>query len=355
MAYLPPEAGRSSHAALRRVTKRVARRRQAIAITIVVGLSFGVAASWHAVSAPRGNAQLLARTKSHSGREVATVAAFLPVPQALRSFHGSPSPGEGQWHIAGRVVRGHSAIYETTIRLPDSPSVVAGIAWMDTKLLRAKLYSGSVSPGGLLWKYTAPISNAASETLVAAFNGGFLLKDSNGGYLSEGHLVAPLRAGAASLVIYKNGVATVGKWGRDVTMTPAVVAVRQNLTLLVDHGQPVPGINPADISSWGYSLYKNANAWRSGLGVTAAGALVYVVGPMNIVDLANVLVRAGAIRAMVLDMNPLWPVFSTYAPSSPTGAASPSNGTDLLPTMVQSPARFFELAYARDFVTMSAP
>src|SRR5665213_772485 len=88
MAYLPPEAGRSSHAALRRVRKRVARRRQAIAITIVVGLSFGVAASWHAVSAPRGNAQLLARTKSHSGREVATVAAFLPVPQALRSFHG---------------------------------------------------------------------------------------------------------------------------------------------------------------------------------------------------------------------------------------------------------------------------
>jgi len=226
---------------------------------------------------------------------------------------------------------------------------------MDTKLLRARLYSGSVSPGGFFWKYTAPVSPMASRTLVAAFNGGFLVKDSNGGYLSEGHHVAPLRAGAASLVIYKSGYATVGEWGRDVSMRPAVVAVRQNLTLLVDHGRPVPGLSPADVSIWGYSLYKKANTWRSGLGVTADGALVYVAGPMSIVDLAQVLVRAGAVRAMALDMNPLWTVFATYAPASAHGVASPTNGTDLLPTMVQSPARFFETAYARDFVTMSAP
>lgn len=138
-------------------------------------------------------------------------------------------------------------------------------------------------------------------------------------------------------------------------MTFTVAAVRQNLTLLVDHGQPAPGLNPADVATWGFSLQKIANQWRSGLGVTADGVLVYAVGPMNIVDLADVLVRAGAIRAMALDMNPLWPVFAAYAPSSLTGTASPANGRDLLPTMVQGPARFFELAYARDFVTMSAP
>ena len=264
-------------------------------------------------------------------------------------------PGEGRWRPVGRLVGTRRAIYETTMRLPDNPAAVAGIAWMDTKLLRARLYSGSLSPGGLFWKYTAPVSLRASRTLIAAFSGGFLLKDSHGGYLSEGHLVAPLRSGAASLVIYKNGFATVGKWGRDVSMTSAVVAVRQNLTLLVDNGQPVLGLNPADVSAWGYSLYNSPNAWRSGLGVTANGALVYVVGPMNIVDLANMLVRAGAIRAMVLDMNPLWPVFATYAPPTVNGVASPVNGTDLLPTMVQTPARFFEAAYSRDFVTMSAP
>ncbi|NNN09347.1 MAG: hypothetical protein HKL85_09170, partial [Acidimicrobiaceae bacterium] len=191
-------------------------------------------------------------------------------------------------------------------------------------------------------------------SLVAAFSGGFLLQDSNGGYLSEGHLVAPLRVGAASLVIYRDGFATVGQWGRDVGMTSNVVAVRQNLNLLVDHGHPIAGLNPADVTTWGWSLNNVVNTPRSGLGVTANGALVYVEGPMNIVDLAQLLVRAGAVRAMVLDMNPLWPIFATYAPSSPSALATPANGTDLSPTMLQTPARFFEPSYARDFITMSA-
>jgi hypothetical protein len=224
---------------------------------------------------------------------------------------------------------------------------------MDTRLLKARLYSGSLSPGGLSWHYTAPVSHVAARTLVAAFNGGFLLADSHGGYLSEGKTVAPLRDGAASLVIYANGSATVGAWGSDVKMTRSVVAVRQNLTLLVDHGHAVAGLNPFDTSVWGYALNNVVDTWRSGLGITADGALVYVAGPMNIVDLADILVRAGSVRAMTLDMNPLWTVFATYRPATAGGYASPSNGTDLLPTMVQSPQRFFSLAYARDFVTMS--
>jgi len=226
---------------------------------------------------------------------------------------------------------------------------------MDTKLLRARLYSGSLSPGGTNWKYSAPISPVAATKLVAAFNGGYLLKDSNGGYLSEGRLVAPLRRDAASLVIYANGSATVGQWGRDVGMTANVVAVRQNLGLLVENARPVPGINPGDTLTWGRSLYHNANAWRSGLGVTANGAFVYVVGPMSIIDLAVLLVRAGAVRAMTLDMNPLWPVFAAYSPASPVGPASSANGTDLLATLIQTPSRFFQPTYTRDFVTMSSP
>ena len=55
--------------------------------------------------------------------------------------------------------------------------------------------------------------------------------------------------------------------------------------------------------------------WRSGLGVTASGALVYVTGPsLEITQLAALLVRAGCVRAMTLDMNPDWTVFATYKP-----------------------------------------
>jgi len=264
------------------------------------------------------------------------------------------TPAQGRWTPAGRRVAGHAAIYVTTLRLPAVPTVNAGVAWLDPRLVRARLYSGSLSPGGISWHYSAPIAPAAARTLVAAFAGGFLLSASHGGYLSEGRLVAPLRVGAASLVIYANGSWAVGQWGRDVGMSPRVVAVRQNLTLLIDHGRPVAGLSARDISVWGAALNGVANTWRSGFGVTAGGGYVYVAGPMTVVELAQVLVRAGAVRAMVLDMNPLWPVFATYDPSTPSGLATPANGTDLLSTMLQSPARFFQPTYSRDFVTMSA-
>jgi len=274
-------------------------------------------------------------------------------PPALTPFNSPAQAGEGHWKPAGRLVDGSPAIYTTLLRPAQNPTAEAGVAWIDQSRLHARLYSGSLSPGGYFWKLTAPISHAASKTLVAAFAGGFLLKDSHGGYLSEGHLVAALVRGAASLVIYRNGSIAIGSWGRDLAMRSSVVAVRQNLTLLVDHGSPVPGLYPYDTSTWGSTLHQVVDVPRSALGITASGALVYAEGSMNIVDLASMMVRAGAIRAMVLDMNPLWPVFATYAPSSPNGYATPANGKDLTPSMVQKPDRFFQTRYARDFITLS--
>jgi len=246
-------------------------------------------------------------------------------------------------------------VYETTLEPPQDPGAVAGVAWMDTRLLRPALYSGSISPGGYGWRYTAPVQGAAARALVAAFNGGFQFPSTDGGYFSEGKIVFPLRVGAASLVIYRNGTAIVGEWGRDASMAPNVVAVRQNLNLLVDNGQAVPGLNPNDIWTWGPTLGGIPNVWRSGLGETADGAFVYVAGPsLTVVDLASLLARAGAVRAMELDINPYWTVFATYSPSTPTGAASPQSGADLLPGMIGTPSRFFDPAWNRDFIAMLA-
>ena len=255
----------------------------------------------------------------------------------------------------GRVVDGHPAVHETTLVPPLEPGDVAGIAWMDPKLLRPTLYSGSLNPGGYGWKYTAPVQPAAARTLVATFNGGFQFPSTAGGYFSEGMLVFPLRVGAASFVIYKNGSAIVGQWGRDAAMGPNVVTVRQNLDLLVDHGAAVPGLDRYDISTWGPTLGGIPNVWRSGLGETANGAFIYVAGPsLTVVDLAVLLVRAGAVRAMELNINPYWTVFAIYSPATPTVAASPQNGVDLLAGMIGTPARFFDPSWNRDFITMSA-
>jgi hypothetical protein len=200
----------------------------------------------------------------------------------------------------------------------------AGIAWMDTSLLSARLYSGSGSPGGGPYRYTAPVTPAQAETLVAAFNGGFKMNAARGGYYTEGRMIDPLRTGAASLVIYADGSVDIGAWGSDVTMTPQVVSVRQNLVPLVAGGRPTPRAASANWRAWGSTCAATSCGhgvpgveyqWRSGLGITADGALVYAVGPaLDPLQLAQLLVRAGVVRGMQLDINPAWPVFVTYDP-----------------------------------------
>jgi hypothetical protein len=286
----------------------------------------------------------------------ATGVAHLPEPPPITPFAKPAIPGEGDWSPAGRLVDGIPAVYETTLR-PDAvhTSYVVGVAWMDTKLLKATLYSGSQIPGGGPYPDTAPILPSAARSLVAAFNAGFLMSAANGGYYTDHKMVLPLRPGAASFVVYKNGSAAIGSWGDTVRMAPSVVSVRQNLSLLVQNGKPVPGLNSTTTTKWGATLGNAVYVWRSGLGITANGALVYVGGPgLNITDLANILARAGCVRAMEMDINTTWVNFSTYKPSTPTGLASGANGTELLTQMAGTPARYFQSWWTRDFITMSA-
>lgn len=288
-----------------------------------------------------------------------TVAAgppHLAAPVAMAPFASPAVAGEGQWSAVGRLVDGVPAVYTTELR-PDAihTSYVVGVAWMDTKLLHATLYSGSQIPGGGPFTHTAPVQPTAANSLVSAFNAGFLSGQSNGGYFTDGKTLSPLRNGAASAVIYNDGTMTVADWGRDATLTPNVVAVRQNLDLIVDGGQPVPGLNASDTTQWGNTLGGAVYVYRSGLGVTASGALVYVGGPgLNITDLADILVRAGATRAMELDINTDWVNYSYYSPTTPYAAATPDNGTMLLPQMTGTAGRYFASYWARDFFTMSS-
>ncbi len=281
-------------------------------------------------------------------------SGHLPEPKRIASPAKHPLPGEGVWHVAGReTATGIPTVYEAFVR-PDAvhTSFVVGVAWMDPTLLRAQLYSGSFIPGGGPYKYSAPISPDATKSIVAAFNAGFRIQDANGGYYTGGVMVKPLRKGAASVVIFKDGTMTVAKWGRDVTMSNQIESVRQNLDLLVDHGKALAGLKNQNSTIWGATIGGSFNVWRSGLGVTKDGAIIYVGGPaLSVDDLANVLVRAGAVRGMQLDINTGWVQYSTY--KAPLNASlNGSNGTSLLSSM-SSPSRYFETWWNRDFFTMS--
>ena len=334
----------------------------AISMVCLVGCGHGVGAPHVTIPrSPSSSTTTSATTHPAKSTTTTTTTTVPPPPKP-----GSPPPaalvplvtpalaGEGQWTAAGRSVGGAPVLYITTLRAAGS-GTPTGIAWMDAHRLRGNLYSGSISPGQGPWTYTAPIQPDAALTLVCAFNGGFKLADSHGGYYAESRYFAPLVGGAASLVITQDGTVTVGQWNRDVSMSAAVVAVRQNLTLLVDHGAPVPGLSSDDASAWGSTIGNIPRTYRSGVGVTAGGAIVYVSGPsLDVTQLAGLLVAAGAVRGMELDINPAWDTFTFYTPPTPTGAAAPANGTDLLASMSGGPSRFFEPSWARDFITMSA-
>lgn len=277
----------------------------------------------------------------------------LPAPGRIPPIATPVLPGEGIWHPAGRTVQGVPTMYEAFLRPdPVHTSLVAGVAWMDTDLLKAALYSGDYIPGYGPWALTAPVQPAAAATLSAAFNSGFRLKDAEGGYYTQGRVVAPLRPGAASVVIYKNGAITVGQWGRDVWMSAQVADVRQNLRLIVHGGVPAPGL--ASSYAWGATVANRVHVWRSGLGVTADGALIYVAGPgLNVSSLAGLLARAGAVRAMELDINADWVNLTAYHPVGAQVVATPATGATLLPGMSGGPGRYFMTSWNRDFFTMS--
>ncbi len=279
----------------------------------------------------------------------------LPPPKRMSTPALHPLPGEGVWHVVGReTANGTPTMYEAFVR-PDAihTSYVVGVVWMDPTLLQAQLYSGSTIPGGGPFRYSAPISPSASKNLVAAFNAGFRMSDANGGYYTQGKTIIPLRRGAASAVVFKDGTMSVGMWGRDFKMNNQIASVRQNLDLIVDHGRPVAGLTNANLLKWGLTLGGAFNVFRSGLGVTKTGALVYVGGPaLSISDLANLLVRAGAVRAMELDINTDWVQFSSFRGPLNT-VIGPNNGTSLVNSMVGSPGRYFANWWTRDFYTMS--
>ncbi len=276
---------------------------------------------------------------------------------AAQQLHGLPAPvtpvatpalpGEGQWRVLD-VRHRHPALAVAYLR-PDAKhtSYTAMVAWINPLETRAVWHPGSTEPGHGPWPTRTSLTGSDRTRLAAAFNSAFRLKDSKGGLLAGGRTLRKLRAGAASLVIDKQGRITVGAWGIDVSATPDVAVVRQNLSLLVDEGQLVPGIEVNKGDKWGATIGNSYYVWRSGIGVTATGAAVYVAGDrLSALTLAQLLQRAGAVRAMELDINPDWTSFVEYRSPSSSGIER-----NALPDMKQSPRRYDQTS-SRDFVAL---
>jgi hypothetical protein len=211
--------------------------------------------------------------------------------------------------------------------------MVAGVAWIDTTRTRVTLNPGILEPNVSLPRGPEEVPAALRARLLATFNSAFKLEDDNGGFALDGRTYAPMRAGQATIVGYANGRVDVQSWSGGASVGPGVSWARQNLPLIVDGGRPNP--NLSDGPAWGVTVGNAIRVWRSGVGVDARGNLIYAAADnQSVSSLAQILIRAGAVRAMELDINSYWDSFITYAAP---GAGRPAN---LLPDMVRSPDRY---------------
>jgi uncharacterized protein YigE (DUF2233 family) len=248
-------------------------------------------------------------------------------------------------------VHGQPAVQAAFLR-PDSAhtSYLAGVVWMSSKLLRFNLHPGFEEPGGS-WPVPNWIPPGQRRGLAATWNGAFRLDDAHGGFYLDGQTAGSLVNGAASEVFHRNGTMTVGSWNQEVGMAPNVVGVRQNLRLLINNGQMSPKIDTSPQFNWGATVSNAYYVFRSGVGVTAKGDVVYASGDaLSAHSLARLLYRAGCVRAMELDINPTWVSFMSYK-----GGNHPADPTphSLLPDYQRPANRYYEHT-SRDFVTAYA-
>jgi hypothetical protein len=118
--------------------------------------------------------------------------------------------------------------------------------------------------------------------------------------------------------------------------------------LIDDAAAPVPGLDTNANGTWGSSHNQLQYTWRSGLGVDAAGDLVYVAADqITLADLARAMVGAGIVRGMQLDIHRQQVGLLTYGP----GDAVRGAGHRLLPAM-SVPADRWLHTDQRDFLAV---
>ena len=272
----------------------------------------------------------------------ADAKADAPWPPRIRPVFSHPLPGEGVWRPSGPPVAGGPPVLVTTFRTErDYPRIVAYVAWFDHKRTAVSYYPGRYEPPSATLRGPMQVPYGQRWRLLATFNSGFIYTDGANGDALDGHVNEPLKDGLATLLAHRKGGVNIVDWHGAASPGPGIAFARQSLPLIIDHGRLSPALN--DSTQWGFTLGNAVRVWRTGAGIDRRGNLIYAAADyQTVTTLAEILKRAGAVRAMELDINPEWPTLITYR-----------HRHGLLPTRVvpnyQQPATRYLVPDDRDF------
>lgn len=238
---------------------------------------------------------------------------------------------EGQWtNLYTNIVPDQEVMAYAFVRPDPSRSyAIASIVQIDTAHLRIGAVAGTKEPGGSLGNAgTGMIPEAvlSSSAVVAAFNGGFLYVDGNYGMMVGNTTYVPLKNNVATVVEHDDGTVNIVSYTGQ-SLGKNVAFARQNGPLLIDNGVIVALNDSSSHEANAKVLHGGAYTWRSGLGVTQEGNVVYVAGNgLSPKTLAAALQMAGAVSAMQLDINPSQVRFDSFSKNASGGYdATPLN------------------------------
>ena len=274
---------------------------------------------------------------------------------STKAVHRSTPPGPAYPVVVKGALSSHSAAFvpaakwhgQTAVSMAHLSSGVDLLSF-DQRVVSLHLHSGTIDAGASGWRYGPDITGSELSRVVAAFNGGFRLDLGSGGFESYGRVGAPLRAGLGSIVTYKNGTTDIGSWNGQVPAAGQQVAsVRQNLALLINHGQTASSVSC--ITCWGATIGGEAAPARAALGITADGHLIWAAGEnLTPAALAGALLGAHVVRAVELDINPDWVAAFFYAHQSVDGRPVP---LPVLAGQTTIPGDYL-VPWSRDFFTV---
>jgi Phosphodiester glycosidase len=242
--------------------------------------------------------------------------------------------GEGVWRSTGRIVKAGPPLLLSTFRPdPNYPRTVAYVAWFDHTRTQLALYPGRYEPPGAKPRGPMEVPQSQRWRLLATFNSGFLYRDSRGGFFLNGDAVTPLRQGQGTIVAYNNGRVDVVSWTGGAAPPANVVLAQQNLPLIVEAGRPNPLLSNGSL--WGSTLGNAVRVWRSAVGVDRRGNLIYAAANnQTAASIADIIIHAGAVRAIELDINAEWPSLIAY------GRGGVGNATKVVPNTQQPTSRY---------------
>lgn len=229
---------------------------------------------------------------------------------------------------------------------PSRPFAYVTVIQMDMGVMNLGVVAGTKQPGGPIGNFgpgVIPQDIVSSGNLVAAFDGGFQYRDGEYGMIVGNQTYVPLKTDVGTLVGYKNGtIKIVNYTGQDLGKD--VVFIRQNCPILVENGQ-IFALNELNKKLWGRTFNADIYTWRSGIGITKEGNLIYAVGNnLGPESLATALQMAGAQNAIQLDINPFWVRFNIFEPNGTSGYST----STLLKGLKDGSKAYLE-GYSKDF------